>query len=231
MRPFLAILSLALGSSALAPTYTVTRSVGDHDFLFEFRSAATAAFLPPQDNALSTWQKLPFAWKFFGQPVDGYFISDNGYITFDREAKASIAAASALPSASAPRHSIFAFWTDLRMEPGHGQWANTVWTATLGAAPSRVHVIYWMSVVPAADTFSTAGFNFALALHENGEFESIFASGRKATVVKATIGASNADGKVAVMAEGPAFDFPAVGFGGADDVSYKFKPTLSRPAS
>lgn len=209
-----------------ADTYSVTRTVGDHDFMFEFRSASTAVLNPPADNVLSTWQKLPFPWKFFGQSVEGYFISDNGYITFDRNAKASVAASTALTNAAAPPNSIFAFWTDLKMEAGHGQWANTVWTATLGSAPNRVHVIYWLSVVPAADSFADAGFNFALSLYENGEFESIFTSGRKGTPVKALIGALSADGKTQVVAEGPGFDFPAVGYGGDDDVNYKFKPVV-----
>jgi hypothetical protein len=213
------------------PTYGVTRWVGDHGFLFDFRGAATQVLNPPADNVLSARQKLPFPWKFFGEAVDGYFVSDNGYITFDPAAKVSVAASTALPSATAPRNSVFAFWTDLKMEAGHGQWANTVWAATLGRAPDRVHVIYWMSVVPAADTFATAGYNFALALYENGEFEVIFTSGRKATPVKATVGALSADGKVAAIAEGPAFDFPSVGYGGDDDVNYKFKATSTQPLS
>jgi hypothetical protein len=207
-----------------AQTYDCVRSVGDHDFLFSFRQSAQQAFSPPKDNELSTWQALPFPWKFFGKDVSGYAISDNGYITFDREARTSVAANTTLPDAAAPRNCIFAFWTDLRMEAGHGQWANSVWTATIGQAPNRVHLIYWMSVVPAPDSFANAGYNFALAVYENGEFEVIFTSGRKATPVKATVGALNADGKQAVLAAGPAFDFPSVGYGGDDDINYRFKP-------
>ena len=179
---------------------------------------------PPANDTLSTRQTLPFPWKFFGQPVDGYFVSDNGYITFDPSAKSSVAVNTALPHASAPANSIFAFWTDLRMEDGHGPWVGHVYTATLGTSPNRVHAIYWMGPIPAADTFATSSYNFLLALYENGEFETIFASGRKATPVKATIGALSADGKFAILAEGPGFDYPSVGYGGADDINYKFRP-------
>ena len=206
------------------PTYTVDKWTGDHPFLFEFRQAATPVMVPPGDNVLSARQKLPFPWKFFGQTVDGYSVSDNGYITFDPAAKTSVAASTALTNAAAPRNSIFTFWTDLRLEAGHGQWVGHVYTATLGTAPNRVHAIYWMGPVPAADTFATSSYNFLLALYENGEFEAIFASGRKATPVKATIGALSADGKTAIVAEGPGFDYPAVGYGGDDDVNYRFKP-------
>jgi len=220
------IVSLGLLQSAGAGgTYAVTKWTGDHDFLFEFRGAATAVMTPPGENVLSARQKLPFAWKFFGQPVDGYFVSDNGYITFDPNAKTSVAAGGALTDPAAPRNSIFSFWTDMRLEAGHGQWVGHVYTATLGAAPNRVHAIYWMGPIAAGEEFSVSSYNFLLALYENGEFETIFASGRKGKPVKATIGALSADGKIAVVAEGPGFDYPAVGYGGTDDVNYKFKPT------
>ena len=39
-------------------------------------------------------------------------------------------------------------------------------------------------------------------------------------------GAIAADGKSAILAEGPNFDYPAVGYGGADDLNYKFKPVV-----
>ncbi len=220
----LVIAAAAFQAAVPASTYTVSKWTGDHDFLFEFRTAAQPVMTPPADNVLSARQKLPFAWKFFGQPVDGYFVSDNGYITFDADAKTSIAASTALADAAAPRNSIFAFWTDLRMEAGRGPWVGHVYSATLGASPNRVHAIYWMGPVPQADTFAASSYNFLLALYENGEFESIFASGRKATPVKATIGALSADGRTAVVAEGPGFDYPSVGYGGADDVNYRFKP-------
>lgn len=96
---------------------------------------------------------------------DGYFVSDNGYITFDPAAKASVARNTGLPDASAPAKSIFAFWIT-------------------------------------------------------------FASGRKGVPLKATIGAVAADGKTAILAEGPNFDYPAVGYGGADDLNYKFTPAV-----
>ena len=215
---------IALQTPAQVSPYTVTKWTGDHPFLFDFRGAATAVLTPPGDNVLSARQNLPFPWKFFGQAVDGYFVSDNGYITFDPAAKTSVGVSTGLPHVSAPANSIFAFWTDMRLEAGHGQWVGHVYTATLGAAPNRVHAIYWMGPVPAVDSFAASSYNFLLALYENGEFEAIFASGRKATPVKATIGALAADGKTAIVAEGPGVDYPSVGYGGADDVNYKFTP-------
>jgi hypothetical protein len=224
MRTAIALALLLSQAPARVPTYSVTKWTGDHAFLFDFRSAATPVLVPPIDNALSPRQKLPFPWRFFGQSVDGYFISDNGYITFDAGAKASASVSTALPHASAPASSIFALWTDLRLEAGHGQWVGHVYTATLGTAPNRVHAIYWMGPIPAGDTFDKSSYNFLLGLYENGEFEVIFASGRKNTAVKATVGAVSADGKTAVVAAGPGFDYPPVGYGGDDDLNFQFKP-------
>jgi len=224
MRAATLIALLALQTAASPPKYTVTKWTGDHDFLFEFRGAATAVMVPPANDVLSARQKLPFPWKFFDQPVDSYFVSDNGYITFDPNAKISVAPTVTLSDAPPPANSIFAFTNDFRMEDGHGQWVGHVYTATLGAAPNRVHVIYWMGVIAKGDNFATSSYNFLLSLYENGEFEVTFASGRKGATLKASIGAIAADGKTAVAAEGPNFDFPAVGYGGADDLNYKFKP-------
>ena len=124
MRAAILVLLFAMQTAAPPPAYTVTKWTGDHDFLFEFRGAATAVMVPPANDVLSARQKLPFAWKFFGQPVDGYFVSDNGYITFDPAATTSVPRNTGLPDASAPANSIFAFWNDFRMEDGHGQQAG-----------------------------------------------------------------------------------------------------------
>ena len=93
-----------------------------------------------------------------------------------------------------------------------------------------MHIIYWMSVVPAPDTFATAGYNFVLVLYEGGEFEVIFTSRRKASAVKATVGTLSADGKQAVAAAGPDLDFPGIGYGGDDDVNFRFKPKAAPAA-
>jgi len=224
MRTAILVLVLAFQAAAAPPAYTVTKWTGDHDFLFEFRGAATAVMVPPANDVLSARQPLPFPWKFFGQAVDGYSVSDNGYITFDPAAKISVPRSTGLPDASAPANSIFAFWNDFRMEAGHGQWVGHVYSATLGASPNRVHVIYWMGPIAKGDDFATSSYNFLLALYENGEFEATFASGRKGAPLKATIGAVAPDGKTAILAEGPNFDYPAVGYGGTDDLNYKFTP-------
>jgi len=216
------LLAMATAMSPAERTYEVTRETGEHDFLLEFRRASHLVFGPEQNDTLSDWQPLPFPWTFFDRSVEGYFVSDNGYITFDRQARGSIPTDTALPSAGAPRHSIFAFWTDLTLAEAQAQWDHRVWTATLGSAPDRVHVIYWLSVGAMRDP--QGRYNFALALHENGSFEVILTSVVRGSTIRGTIGALSADGRTAVTAAGPRVEFPAVGFGGSDDVAYHFRP-------
>lgn len=216
------LLVVAAASASAVGTYEVTRWRGDHDFLFSFRGASHLVFGPGQNDTLSDWQTLPFSWRFFDQEVDGYFVSDNGYITFDRQARGSIPANTTLPSSGAPANSIFAFWTDLRLDMSRTQWDNRVWVATLGTAPERVHVIYWLSVGATRD--QEGRYNFALALYETDSFEVMMTSAVRASTIQGTIGALSADGKTAVTAAGPGFEFPKVGFGGDDDLNYLFRP-------
>lgn len=224
-------LALLLSASMLlaqspAPTgqgYDVTQATGDHDFFFSFRQQAQAVLSYAPDNSLSEWQRLPFTWKLFGKDVTGYFVSDNGYLTFDPAAKASVGASTTLPHAAAPRGSIFAFWTDLHMSGGTGPWTNTAYAATFGAAPNRTHVVYWLSMVPKGRTFPGDALSFAVALHEGGGFEVIYTAARKTAAVAGTVGATSLDGAMHILAAGPAFDFPNVGFGGDDDRSFVFK--------
>ena len=218
MRTIFAVLTLGLAAALPpAPSYDVTKSVGDHDFMFSFRQQAEAAFTAPQDNTLSTWRVLPFPWKFFGKEVTGYFISDNGYVTFDKNATVSLAKPVALTEAAAPSNSIFAYWSDLRLDAGQGQWTNSVWTATMGTSPTRVHLIYWLGVAP-------GGLSFMIAIYENGEFEVIYTTAREAGARDGFVGAISGDGAVRVTAAGPGFAFPTVGFGGDDDIAFRFKP-------
>lgn len=224
MRMFVLGAVMVAAGLAVLPTYDVTKSVGDHDFLFSFRQAAEPVLTAPQDNALSAWRPLPFAWKFFGKDVAGYFVSDNGYLTFDRAATSSLNRPVALADASTPKNSIFAYWTDLKLDAGQNQWTNSVWSATLGAAPARVHVVYWMSVSPSGAAAGTAALSFLVAIHENGQFEVVYTTARRSAALSAVVGAVSADGTMRVTAAGPGFDFPAVGFGGEDDVAFRFMP-------
>ena len=70
------------------------------------------------DEQLSSWQKLPFPFTFYGKKVSGYYASDNGYITFDSLATKSISINTSLPSSKAPSNCIFGLWQDLMIPAG-----------------------------------------------------------------------------------------------------------------
>jgi hypothetical protein len=61
----------------------------------------------------------------------------------------------------------------------------------------------------------------AIRLHECGDFDIIHNYGN-ATGMSATVGCEDATGANATMVQGPAFDYPALGAAGTDDVVYSF---------
>lgn len=206
-------------------SYNCTVKKDNSGFLYYFRGEAEFVYTPPKDNELSEWQELPFEWEFYGEQVSGYFISDNGYITFDPDALESIPGPEAMPSGEAPNNAIYAFWTDLHTESGNSQWTNQVMNATIGDAPDRIHVIYWMGVVPKDESYSSSNISFCIAIREKGGFDIVYTVSH-AQNLTGVVGCENFDGSLASIVEGGSeFDFPPVGYGSEDDISYMFRYT------
>ncbi len=224
MKKLLFPVFLVLTVLSNGQNYTTSVSTGLRQFVFELRPNARLAYPPPKDDVLSDWQTIPFPWKFYGKDVTGFYISDNGYITFDNAATVSVPANTTLPLATAPRNAIFAFWEDLHTEAGFSQWSNEVRVLEWGTAPNRVLLIMWAGVVPPGVTFSSSNtLAFGIALFEGGDFDVIFVGGRSTVRMNATVGAQNADGTAGVMLDGsPTFGYPAVTADPNDDISYAF---------
>ena len=166
------------------------------------------------NDVLSSWQQLPFTWNFFGLPVTGYYASDNGYITFDQGATASVASNVAIPSGSAPTNAIFAFWDDLQLGSG------VVRSWTIGLPPNQTHCVQWFNVSPSAGGTITT----TLRIYEGGAFDVVedIGSGAQFTT-SATVGAQDAFGSDAVMIpSGPNTQFPDKTADNVDDLIYVF---------
>ncbi|MDH7514815.1 MAG: Omp28-related outer membrane protein [Bacteroidota bacterium] len=223
-RALAGVLFVASLATASSQTYTYNVSKGARPFIAEMRPNAVLVYPPPKDDVLSEWVPLPFSWNLYGSPVTGFFISDNGYITFDGTAVSSDPQNRALPSPDAPRSAIFAFWEDLHTESGFPQWSNEVRTLLWGTAPNRVFVIMWIGVVPHGVGFSSSNtLSFAIALHEGGDFEIIFVGGNTSVRCSAAIGVQNADGTIATQVPGsPDIPYPAVTADPSDDIGYRF---------
>jgi hypothetical protein len=215
-----AILSSLLFTSLSAQTWTWSTTTGAHPVVSDMRNGSVLAYAAPKENELSEWQALPFPFTFAGETVTGYFISDNGYITFDANATASVPDA----ASGTVTNAIFGYWNDFHLEGGNPVWSNEVRTKTDGIAPERVHVIMWISAVPKGQTFSRSNVSFAIVLYERGGFEIVFVAGRTDGTLAGTVGAVSADGTVSVLLPGsPRFPYPNVTSDPSDDIRYMFE--------
>jgi hypothetical protein len=151
-------------------------------------------------NTLSGSQTLPFSWNFYGSPVTTFKVSSSGYVTFNASQTADNTTNVALPSTSAPRSAIFAFWGNIKLEPvtqGSNTFPSDVRTWTYGNSPSRVFVIQWRL---AGTVGSSAGTNvtyFAIRLYEGGAFDIVENYGFG--TFSATIGAQDSSGTHGTM--------------------------------
>jgi hypothetical protein len=214
------LLTLVLAFSPLsAQTWTWTSSTGSHPVIADVRNGSALVYAAPKEDELSEWQTLPFPFVFGTEMVNGYFISDNGYITFDSNASVS----EPDNARGTVRNAIFGYWDDLHLEGGNPVWSNEVRTKTDGTAPNRTHVVMWISAVPKGQTFSHSNVSFAIVLYEQGGFEVVFVAGRTDGTLTGTAGAVNADGSVATLLPGsPAFPYPTVTADPTDDLHYIF---------
>ncbi len=154
------------------------------------------------DNVLSPWQPLPFDWDFFGRPVQGFYASDNGYISFNEQSSGSNADHHALPSASAPFNAIMALWHDLHLASGSDR-QGQVRSWVYGAAPARVQVIQWRSMAPAGQTPGDDLYaDFAIRLYEAGDFDIVWNRGQLPENFSAAVGAQNHDASAGINVDG-----------------------------
>jgi hypothetical protein len=209
-KQLLAIAALLSFGVAQAQNYYHFPKTGT---LAPYSSLATATVVVPQgsDDVLSPSQTIPFAWNFFGNAVTSYKVSDNGYITFDASETTSISANVALPSASAPKNAIFAFWDDIELKAITGSTVKTeARIFTYGAAPKRVHVIQWFTASKKGTAAGGSNYlYFAIRLFEGGSFDIVYNDASPSiTGLTATIGCQNADGTVGYNLAGPTADFP-----------------------
>ncbi len=175
------------------------------------------------DQQLSAWQTLPFPFSYYGKTVTGYYLSDNGYITFDNTATKSIATNDSLNKAGVPKNAIFAFWDDLYF-PQSNQSTGVYYYAnayTIGIAPQRIHVIQWYAAMPAGQTPNTSNFVgtvmvLSIRLYECGDFDiSIDHHGASLPTMSGTMGCTNSDGTMYTMIGGPNMDLPATTLNGS----------------
>lgn len=221
IRTSFLLLALLAVSNVYASNYIFSKSLGALPHISDFRNNASKKIAEPAAGSLSEWQQLPFEWEFYGNKVNGYYISESGYITFNAEANKSYSVNTAIPAPEEPNNAIYGFWHSFTRNNSTAEWAAVIRTQTSGDAPNRIHVVYFISLLSRANISNNA--SFAISLYESGGFSITYVSGRSATKFYGTAGAENDDGSVAVqIPNSPQFEYPDVTAVATDDITYNF---------
>ena len=211
--------------------YKSEKYVGPQDYTSNIRPNGKLILKGPANDTLTEWQSLPFDFYFYGKKVDGYFISDDGYITFSKNAQKTSYQNQPIPSSEEPNNAIYGFWEKLKLENVMTMWSNEIRSITLGEPPERFHVIMWISSIPEQETFTSASLSFAVVLMEmKSEINIVYVAGRKNSRLNGTIGIENEDGTKGLMLENsPNFDFPSLTAANSDDITFTItENTLSK---
>lgn len=173
-------IDLELSSVAPVP-YTITTGT------LAWSDACTngTELLTAGDEELSAVQALPAAWSFsfFGQSVDEFLVSSNGFLLWGNTEPACEACYSngGIPSATGPNGIIAAYWDDLEqivMCREDDSVANTVTIQLTG-------MLY---------NDGTTQVETQLVLHMDGVIDVIYGPNHQATGSSATVGAENLSG-------------------------------------
>ena len=222
MRKFVFLLWFALFafiSNSYSQNYYYLQNTGtSSDYNFQYTGTyvlnnSTAAGFP---DTLSAHKAIPFNFNFYGSPVKSYRISDNGYITFDSAAIGSKPSNEGVPSLTAPKKSIFAFWDALVLTKPDANYRYAILNWTYGTAPNRVHVIQWFQMHAGnVGTTTTSLYTFAIRLYESGNinFDVVYDLYFKGTgteaVTSGTTGCQNGDGTLGTMiSTSPSTSYP-----------------------
>lgn len=192
---------------------------------FDYGTSGKSVLTLPRNDVLSDHQKIPFTWDFYGQPVDSYYVSDNGYITFAANPSKSYNNPVQLNGTEVPKNSIFGFWYDLQLTSTGTGSEDKVKTFTYGNGNNRIHVISWYSVSVASS--QSKGFAyFSIRLYEQGGYDIVWSYANSASDIdlRGSAGCINKDGSLFTeVMNSPSREFPTIGTGNDDDVVFNFK--------
>lgn len=215
--------TIAMFFSSFAQTnYYILSSIGassDYVFTYSGNYVMNGTTVGLADM-MSVEQTIPFNFSFYGKNYSKYLISDNGYITFDLTQTTSNPDNTTLPSASAPKNSIFAFWDALTLSKPDATYRYAILNWTYGTAPNRVHVIQWFQIHK--DISTTSLYTFAIRLYESGKFDVVYnlyyPGNGAAGAPTATLGCQNEDGTLGYSYKGsPNLSFPTDITSGANE--------------
>jgi thiol-disulfide isomerase/thioredoxin len=227
MKTFRFLLICALAMMQLthlfAQHYVYQKTEGASPHLGHIR-ATNDIIVAPAADMLSEWQELPFEWSFYGKQVEGFYVSVNGYITFDKSEKVNAAVPVPIPDPAGPNDAIYVCWAEWELVTEGVVNPGKVYSWLSGDAPGRTLGIAWIGLSPAiVQEDSPSRTNLFLFIHEQGDFEILTRSSIR-TDVQSLAGVEDARGERAIsLFDGLTTNLPARTFRPNQDVSWVFE--------
>jgi hypothetical protein len=187
---------------ALPGTYTESSTARDCDVM----TGGTTVEGLAGDDSTSAAIDLPFAFRYFGDPVTAFTLSSNGFAQLwaTRAAAMPVSAFNnvTIPTAATPNSVVAALWDDLN--PAVMGAGAAVTTRVIGTAPMRRFVVQWANFPFFGDNASRTTFQVKLFETTNViEFHycALMATmpASRAGGDSATVGLENATGSAGVL--------------------------------
>lgn len=175
---------------------------------------------------------IPFAFDFYGSPVDSFCVSKNGLLTFTTSVAGSAVASGAntnasLPSTNLPDSTIAYFWEN-NATSSRGSNDN-IYTFTFGTSPNRQFWVQNFSYRHGALSYSYFAVVFDEASNEIYIVDESYHSGTESLTVGVQLSSSNAVQVTTGMnstAGSPNIVFGSGGSAATDNEYYIFDPKL-----
>ncbi|MDC8003310.1 HYR domain-containing protein [Aureisphaera galaxeae] len=164
--------------------------------------SATGTLVTLSDDQVSGALPIGFSFDFYGNTYTDFYISSNGFVTFNSSTDSGCCEGQQLPNTSTPNNLIALAWDDL-FPPG----AGSVSYETIGTAPDRILIIDFTDVPACCD--STPIVTSQIKLYEGSNIIEIH-SADVTSNNGMTQGIENIDGTQATIVSGRNFDSWAV---------------------
>lgn len=146
------------------------------------------------DDQLSASLPVGFTFNFFCTDYTQFYISSNGFISFDPLAGNGCCSGQVLPDANSPNNLISFAWEDLNPSLG-----GTIEYFTTGSAPNRKLVVNFLNIQHYSGGFPVTT---QLILYETTDKFEIHTTDMPTDGGQHTMGAENSDGSIAVAVAG-----------------------------
>ena len=155
---------------------------------------STPNFITLSDDQLSGILPIGFSFIFYGNTYTSFYISSNGFISFDAAAGSGCCSGQFLPDINQPNNIIACAWEDLYPPAG-----GTISYSTIGTAPNRILVVRYSNI-----PHYTSGnlVSSQIQLYEGSNIIEIHTASMPSDGGSHTMGIENANGTLAAAVPG-----------------------------